>query len=216
MKEVARHPSKFSVAIMQHLHDVFAEKQGWWVLDPFAGVGKIHQLRDIGIITVGIEIEPEWADESRFTYRGDALDLPYPDECFDAICTSPCYGNRMSDNFKAGDDSVRHTYRAYLGREVSTDSSAKMQWGAEYRRFHELAWIEATRVLKPGGKFVLNTSNHIRAGEEQLVTEFHGSVLVKLGYTAVGAIQIETPRHRFGANRLARVDHETVGIWRRA
>ena len=214
-----KHPAKFSDNIMDQLAHVLLVEKGqqatMWVLDPFAGVGRIHELRGIGIKTVGIEIEPEWADQSEHTMRGDAHSLPFPDGSFDAICTSPCYGNRMSDNFKAKDSSKRHTYRAYLGREVDERSSGKMQWGPAYQAFHIIAWTEATRVLKPGGMFVLNTSNHIRNGEEQLVTEWHGEILLSLGYKPVGNYQVTTPRNRFGANRDLRVEYETIGIWRK-
>jgi len=218
MSSGIKHPAKFSESIVQVLFDAFSAENfpdPIWILDPFAGVGNIHQLREIGHFTIGIEIEPEWAGEHEWTLRGDAHSLPFPDESFDAICTSPCYGNRMSDNFQAKDDSRRHTYRAYLGREVDDNSAGKLQWGDKYKEFHATAWREAIRVLKPGGTFVLNTSNHIRAGEEQEVTQWHSLNMLYLGLAPVHTYEIDTPRNRHGANADARVDHETVTVWRK-
>ena len=60
------------------------------VLDPFAGVGGIHQLRP-GIETYGVELEPEWAAASEWTRVGDATDLAeWGDATVDVVATSPC------------------------------------------------------------------------------------------------------------------------------
>ena len=48
-----------------------------------------------------------------------------------------------------------------------------MQWGDAYRSFHVKAWREAWRVLRPGGRFVLNIKDHIRNGERMPVTDWH-------------------------------------------
>src|SRR3990167_7947475 len=153
-----KHPAKFgdavldaAVQLLYRVHAPGAKTDGgpMTILDPFAGVGKVHRLRDYGFLTIGVEIEPEWADQSPHTVVGDALDLPWPNAHFDAICTSPSYGNRMADHHDAKDGSPRHTYRHYLGRPLSPHNSGAMQWGREYRAFHRRAWAEAARVLKP-------------------------------------------------------------------
>ena len=55
----------------------------------------------------GYEIEPEWADQARANglcvTTGDCRQMHYPDAMFDAICTSPTYGNRMADHHEARD-----------------------------------------------------------------------------------------------------------------
>ena len=68
-----QHPAKFSKQILAVLIDILMNYLDEYepgmsirVLDPFAGVGTIHSLRAIDkrIITIGVEIEPEWADQA--------------------------------------------------------------------------------------------------------------------------------------------------------
>lgn len=74
------------------------------VLDPMAGIGRIHDLDARIAVTFGVEIEPEWAIQRTGTTVGDATNLPasWADN-FDAIVVSPVYGNRMSDHHEAKD-----------------------------------------------------------------------------------------------------------------
>ena len=214
-----KHPAKFSDALMP----VFAEaiKRNahpdmlYTILDPFAGTGKIFELERLlpGATCYGVELEPEWAAMSRAEV-GDALHLRFYDNTMSVICTSPSYGNRMADHHEARDASQRNTYRHTLGRPLTPGSSAGLQWGDAYRGFHILAWNEACRVLKPGGLFILNISNHIRKGYEMEVSEWHKYALEELGLRCLRDIHVETPRQRFGANR-ARVEFEHVYVFRK-
>lgn len=94
MTATVAHPAKFTDVILATIADQLYGVTGR-VLDPFAGTGRIHRLARPDLETVGVEIEPEWAAQHPNTVVGDALHLPFPDESFDAICTSPTYGNRM-------------------------------------------------------------------------------------------------------------------------
>ena len=168
------------------------------VLDPFAGTGRIHGLGGvvggIGVDTVGVELEPEWAQMSPGTIVGDALNVVemFGARSFDAVMTSPCYGNRMADHHDAKDRcrecnglgevddpfdptgrgrcekckgsglSNRNTYKAKLGRDPSPGSAAIMQWGPEYRRFHRDCLAGFRDVLVDGGRLVVNMKNHKR------------------------------------------------------
>lgn len=106
--------------------------------------------------------------------------------------------------------SKRNTYKHTLGRDPSPGSSTTLQWGDRYRDFHERAWREAARVLKPGGLVVLNASNHIRAGKEKHVAEWHLNCWLMLGARVHHIRRVPTPRLGFGQNGDARVDGELV------
>jgi tRNA G10 N-methylase Trm11 len=154
------------------------------LLDPFAGTGKIARLRhwvphaDI----FGIEIGPEWARLTPGVVVANALCLPFPDRTFDAVVTSPVYGNRMADHHNARDDSPRHTYRHTLGRPLHPANAGQLQWGDAYRTLHRAAWTECRRVLRPSGLFILNIKDHIRHGQLQHVPAWHIRTLLDLGF----------------------------------
>jgi len=227
------HPARYTDALLpvfahwlqrEHLYEKCPDDplcpgcNGVKVLDPFAGTGRIHELRDLApdVKTCGVELEPEWANLHPDTIVGNALELPFEDESFDAICTSPTYGNRLADSHNASDPHLRRSYTHDLGRQLSDDNSGAMQWGDEYRSFHEAAWAEAVRVLRPGGLFLLNIKDHIRGGEIQPVSAWHANHLMhRHGLSLVQAEIVGTPSLRQGANADARVGHEFVWVLRK-
>lgn len=219
---MADHPATYTNGFISRFRDLLIQHLGpsdpahpHVVLDPFAGVGTIHTLRP-EYATFGVELEPEWARESPYTYIGDSTDLPeYWETFFDAVVTSPTYGNRMADHHDAKDGSKRHTYRHTLGRPLSEGNTGGMQWGAEYRDTHTRVWNEVARVLRPGGIFILNVSDHIRKGEVVSVAQWHHSVICTLGFTLVSADSVATPRQRHGANAHLRVESEVIYTFRR-
>ena len=210
------HPAKFSDVILERVVEVF-HAFGWpqRVLDPFAGTGKIHAItQGRTTVSVGVEIEPEWATMHPRTIVGDALALPFPDASFDALCTSPCYGNRLADHHEAKDGSRRHSYRHVLGRALHPNSSGRLQWGEQYRAFHEAAWTESLRVLKPDALVILNSSNHVRNGQEQFVTEWHTNFFLDHGCAVLDFDTVNTRRLRHGANYTVRARYENVAAFR--
>ncbi len=213
LPEVKDHPAKFT---RRHISVLIEALSGYGtVLDPFAGTGGIHRLRRFGHHTVGVELEPEWAAWSPHTIVGNALQLPFAYASFDAMATSPPVGNRDADNFKARDGSIRHTYRFCLGRMPSPSSSAVLQWGPAYRVFHEAAWAEMSRVVRPGGLFVLNMKDHVRDGELVPVTAWHVECLGKLGWHEVRRWELPTKGLPHGANYHLRAKVEYIIALRR-
>jgi hypothetical protein len=207
------HPAKFTDTVIAEIDKRLFDhlERGDTILDPFAGTGRIHRL-DHRYTTFGLEIEPDWAKQHPRTIQGDALALPFIDRSFDAVVTSPTYGNRLADTYDGRDGSRRHTYRIDLGRLPHAGSSATLQWGDAYREFHVQAWKEATRVARK--LVMINVSNHIRAGKEQPVVEFHTITLMEMGWLLCGAWPVSTPRMRHGQNHKARVDSEFVLAFR--
>ena len=221
-----KHPAKFSVAVLDAIREIADGllPDGARVLDPFAGVGGIHSLAEpMGWETWGVELEPEWAAQHPRTVCGDSTRLGTIVEeglipsVFDAIVTSPAYGNRMADAY-AGDakGSKRITYRIALGRPLDPRNGASMQWGAAYMALHREVWREAADVVRPGaGYLILNVSDHVRGGSVMPVSAWHVGTLAKWGFHEVSRIDVPTPRMRFGANGGARVDHEHVILFQR-
>lgn len=216
LPDLIPHPAKFPDSTVELIQARLPKNDYPTVIDPFAGVGKIHALSQY---TMGVELEPEWAEQSTYTIVGNALDLPFYNGEFSAAATSPCFGNRMADHHDAKDASKRNTYKHKLGRDPSPGSSSILHWGKNYRRFHKAAWTELTRVVAPGGRFVLNIKNHIRGGVEQPVSEWHMTTLIRLGWKLVAIDVISTRGLGYGANHELRTDHEYLftfdAIWTR-
>lgn len=223
--ELRPHPARWSQAVLQVIGKFVLDESELRagdklsILDPFAGAGGIHILNDVieNVETFGVELEPEWANHHAQTRVGDATHLCryYGPEAFDVTITSPCYGNRMADHHDASDSSTRHTYKHQLGRDPSDNSSAVMQWGHKYRHFHREVWDQVHDVTKHGGLFILNVSNHIRAGVEQLVAEWHLKTLLDSGWKLETMGRVDTPRMRHGENGEVRVAWEWVYVLRK-
>lgn len=209
-----RHPATFNKALFPIFTSMLFGCEN--ILDPMAGVGKVFQLRDWltppPTITA-IEIEPDFARAHPEVQVGNALNLDFPDNTFDAIVVSPPWANRMADHHNATDHSIRLTYHHCLGHAMSEFNGGQYQWGAMYRTFINTAWIEARRVLKPGGRFVLDIGNHIRRGKEIDVAGWMKQEIINIGFKFITDVSVNTRRLRFGRNHDKRIDHEFVMLF---
>lgn len=200
------HPAKYS----DELLPFFKRELGGFkhVLDPFAGTGKLRDVRPDAIL---VEIEPEWA-KMRGAIVANARYLPFVNGAFDAICTSPTYGNRLADCL-TDDGTRRYTYNLALGRALRDENTGRLQWGSMYRRFHWAVWQECVRVLKPCGRFVLNIADHIRLGVIQEVSLWHEKALRKLGFVLTREYKVSTHKLVDGENWQARIPFEYVKVF---
>jgi tRNA G10 N-methylase Trm11 len=209
---IVKHPAKYSHELRPHLRYLLRDARR--ILDPFAGTGLIHQLRWFNK-TFGTEIEPEWAAIDPRTTLGNALDLRWSDGFFDAICTSPCYGNRLRDNYDAHDRLERLGYRHALGRPLHPDNAGTLAFGPGYQEFHQAVWCEASRVLQAGGIFVLNVKDYFENHERQHVTDWHIATLECLGYGLIEHVKVRVKGYRRGTD-TERMDYESVLKFRKA
>lgn len=216
------HPARFGDQLLDLFAAVLTSDLGMGItriLDPFAGTGRIHELGDrLGLTTVGVELEPEWAQMDDRTICGSALDLAAcgiaPGD-FDAIVTSPTYGNRLADSHNPQDDSLRRSYKFDLGRDLGDQNSGAMQWGPTYKAFHEDAWAEAVAALRDGGLFILNIKDHIRDGRRQDVAGWHATCLThEHGLVVLRVYEVDTGSLRQGDNAEARLP-EQVWVFRK-
>lgn len=182
------HPATYPQAVL----DIFAEfvQPDDVVLDPFGGVGGIHQLRQmVECTTVAIELEPEWAAASPHTICGDARRAAelVGGQRFNVIATSPAYGNRLADDYVASDPQARRSYAIDLGRSLTDGNGAGMHYASngEYEQLHYEVWWQAMTLLEPGGLFLLNCKDFQRAGKVMPVTGWHMAVLSDFGLVAI-------------------------------
>ncbi len=220
-QEVAKHPAKFSDPILTGIRNYLdiINFEGI-ILDPFAGVGRMHELATDTRFTVGVEIEAEWAEQHPSTITGDSRfleKLGFQAGEVQGIVTSPTYGNRMADAHVVGPDdkSTRHTYTHTLGRQLTDGNTGKMQWGgvnSQYRIVHRQIWKDCVWVLGDGGLFVLNISDHYRKNKRQFVTAWHMATLTGMGIEWGPEVRIETRRQKHGANGSLRMPYESVLI----
>jgi hypothetical protein len=214
-----RHPAKYTDSFISIFADLLKDRNN--VLDPFAGTGKLGLIKQCGFsgTIYANEIEPEWINENLYDCDlitcQDAELLDYPPEYFDAIRTSPTYGNRMADHHKAKDGTKRNTYTHCLGRQLSGGNTGKMQWGVEYMEKHKRIYKHLYLLVKPNGLFICNIKNHIRNGKEINVKEFHENALISCGFIKTNEIFVETKGNGFGANSDKRTNGEYILVFQK-
>lgn len=230
MTHPATHPARYTESLLPVMAEMLVGTRGI-VLDPMAGTGeRLDILAEMtGLHVVGIEIEPAWIKSPRVR-QGDATDLPFEDGEIAAIVVSPTYGNGMNDYFRSSPDdtSVRNTY-IHRARALTGDpdyafvenNTSRHHFGSEgYARLHLLAWAECARVLRRGGRFVINTKNSTgqsrsrKGADPGRITEWHHHALELLGLTKTEHERVPVRGLQMGANR-DRYGWEDVAMFRK-
>lgn len=220
---VTPHPAQFSAELYSTFLDITVplslEGIRRW-LDPFAGVGNFFNLipRDCWPVSVGVEIEPEWAGQREGVVLGDSRHLVrmFGPDSFDGVISSPVYPNGMTDNFNAGAKSGRayrrQTYRQSLGRPLSVGSTAGVGRGltSRHNMMHTEIAQQIVQVLRPGGQLLWNVKDVIVKGEIVDVVGWWKGLWAALGLRWVDTKWVPCPGYRYGRNRDARVDVEAV------
>lgn len=221
--EVRPHPAKFNAALLAELarliwleaHRLRRARRPVRVLDPFGGTGRLQWCAGGPVHVVAGDLELEWLTQAPGdTVRADACRLPFGDDTFDVVATSPTYGNRMADRYDGRDGSRRHTYRIDLDRMPTAGSSAVMQWGDEYRQLHAQAWAEAARIIRPGGLLIVNVKDHKRRGEWQQVPAWHADAMSSAGFDLEAELDVAVDGLRDGTNHDDRAEHEQLLVGR--
>ena len=224
------HPAKFSDVILDQLAQIIPI--GATVLDVCSGIGKLGKIKDRGWqgYIIGQEIEEEWALQAckngvDIQYIADATDpvnyLQF--KGVNVVCTSPVYGNRLSDHFNPGenDKSFRMTYKLCIGRDLHIHNTGRYRYQpkkggsreSEYCHLHKKIWDNvATLDLD---LLVVNVSNYIVKGEERDATQWHIDYLESIGFTLIEKREVKTPRLRVGANRDKRVNCEYICLFKK-
>jgi len=202
---MTNHPAKFPAKVLEIFQDqVDQQPEPPRVVDPFAGIGGVHSLKNCRS-TVGIEIEEDWADAHPKTICGDSAELllAVPGDSVDMIVTSPAYGNRMADQYlpKDTDTSRRFTYAVSLGRKLTEGNGAAKSFGPKYCEIHSAVWAQCARILKPEGSLLLNIKNFYRGGEVVDVVAWHLAELRSLGLSVVEIHDTDLGGIQFSPNR---------------
>ena len=191
------HYAQYSQALIEHIA-VNLPRSGMRILDPMAGVGTVIRQLELAWVRVDgervpcnhtvhtVELENEWVSHPGYRHPrhhlGDSTKpLPFERESFDAIVTSPSFGNRDADRSHGwADQSGRRTYEAALGRSLSEETLVH-NWGEGYRKRHAWMWKNVLQYLAPEGLVLLNIKDHPRAGDRMPVTGWHVQWLVEVG-----------------------------------
>lgn len=213
-----KHPAKFTDSFIPIFANLLKGKKK--IIDTMCGTGKICKVVEFGYLgeIYCNDLEAEWFDSKyrdacvAFT-SNDARKLPFNDGFFDAIVTSPTYGNRMADSHNAKDESIRNTYTHKLGRKLTQGNTGNMQFGEKYLRTHLEIWQEAHRILCDDGLLIVNLKNHIRKGIEVDVCDKQKKIIMEAGFTFCDDIIIPVKSNRMGANADKRVKYEHIFVF---
>ena len=204
------HPDPFNDYTLNEAAKILRGRK--WVFDPFAGTGKIHELRDkIGIGTLGFEIEPEWANLHEGTICADSTKLleHFEPNSIPAIFTAPTVGNRTSRHSpKDPNPKTRtNTYRARLGRDLHAHNTARYQYhNKEFQSLHDEIWRQCVEALEPGGILLVAIRDFWRNGIMIRPSSYHAEKLDALGLNYQTAVTVMREYYSTRGNRVG-IEH---------
>ena len=223
------HPSPFSLKMLKAIRSAAIHggedlEADTLVLDPFCGSGRVAQVSPHWRY-YGAEIEDDWAAEARSAGVNcltiSATALPWKDELFDLVITSPCLGNRLADSYAPAateKHKMRRTYRIALGHPLLPENTGGLPWGPEYRIMHRKIWAEVRRVLKPKKLLIFTAKDHIRKGKLIPVSAWHLETIEGLGFTQLARIVIpvlgDQNTNTMRSRGVQVVEHENVFVLR--
>lgn len=102
--------------------------------------------------------------------------------------------------------------------KLHPDNAGTLLWGRRYRQFHEAAYLEALRCIRPGGFAIVNISNFLETSGkvtvEHKVSEWTMNAWLRLQVRLTSSTPVPTQRNKQGANRDTRAEHEHVMVFR--
>lgn len=173
------HPAKANLFLLEELVERYT-RPGDLVLDPMAGVGSLLIAAALGRRVLLFELEAPYAAAARrnaaardvplFVARANAMALPLPNHCIDAVVTSPPYGDLATRKRSQEASTTRRASIPDWARRrhdasfhVDTYGKSWMQLGnLTYPRYLMATlqvYAECARVLKDGGKLVTITAD---------------------------------------------------------
>lgn len=220
--ESARHPTRMSLHLLRYIVAQYVPA-GSWLLDPMAGGGTVLVATLMGVNVVASDLEGRFVCRMRRSYeqrishyppymetaRGEALichvdarRMPYSDESFDWIVTSPPFGSVVPFQDKGFMvRTKRGQYEEYSvgkSRPSAEDYSigkdnAGNKSGPAYWDDMDSIYSECYRVLKRGGGIAVHAKDNTVKGQTYHFVDSTAFYLEKAGFGF--ARQITGQRH---------------------
>jgi tRNA G10 N-methylase Trm11 len=214
-----KHPAKYSNHFIPVLANLASKYNLHNIIDVFGGTGKIGLLKSLlpNLYITNNDIEPEWSQMGFENGCDECLTFDVAnmstieDNKYDAIITSPTYGNGLAAKTMTG---LRYNYSIFLGKVVNENNTGGMCFGKSYKQKHLDCITEMKRILKPSGILILNMKNFIRLGQEVPVVQWWFDSLVAGGFEMLEDIQIPVSSLRHGQNGNIRTKIEHVMVFK--
>lgn len=202
--EAKEHPAKMNTRMFLRLMELYS-KPGDTILDPMSGIGTVHMAAWHGRHTVGLELNPRFAEIQRLAYEGTLPKaygrsatgtiavlvgdcrrlLPLPVIGFplvDAVIFSPPYGNTIkagrTAGFKRNESDKASASTSYGGDPASVGELDMASYGIAMKIIYE----KILGSMKPGAFMVTVTQDFVRQRKRVPVTQHNIRVAMEAGF----------------------------------